>query len=273
MTTALTGRGAARNGKAHSPDNNRWSLGDLTACGQQGYMRPCQMLDCSHIPPSAYPLAPVCQTDAEMVLVVDDDDDFREELVELVEGLGYPAIGCSSAAEVQERAAGFKSGCVLLDIKLPGQDGLAVQEWLNRAGIFLPVIFVSGVKDIGTVVHCMKAGAFEFLQKPFGEMALRRTISAAIALSRKRHCRQQSERMVREMIGTLTPTELFVARMISKGYPTKLIAAEMQRSENTVKIHRHRIFNKLMVNSAASVANIMRHGDGGMEPGAAEPGS
>ena len=260
-------RGQDKPARPDLPDSVRWSLSDMTRCGQPGYMRPCQARDA--LPAAAYPLAPICKPLTEMVVVVDDDDDFRTELVELVEGLGYPAIGCATATELQEKAASIMSGCVLLDVKLPGLDGLAVQEWLNSSGIVLPVIFMSGIQDIATVVQGMKSGALEFLQKPFGEMVLRRAVSGAVALSRQRHCLQQSERMVRELISTLTPTELFVARMISKGYPTKLIAAEMQRSENTVKIHRHRIFNKLMVNSVASVANIMRHAGLGEDAGAA----
>jgi FixJ family two-component response regulator len=236
-------------------------LGDATLCGLQGYMRPCQMVQFSLPSDSSYPLAQICETDAEMVFVVDDDDDLRTNLVELVESLGYPATGCVSASELQELAPKWKSGCILLDVKLPGQDGLAVQEWLNRTGIVLPVIFISGIQDVGTVVHCMKSGAVEFLQKPFGEMALRRAVSSAVGLSRKRFCAEESKRLIRRLLDNLTPTELFVARKISKGYPTKLIAAEMGRSENTVKIHRHRIFHKLKVNSAASVANLIRHGE------------
>jgi FixJ family two-component response regulator len=205
---------------------------------------------------------PICMTDAEMVFVVDDDEQFRTDLVELLQSLGYSATGCASAAELQAQLQDYKSGCVLLDVRMPGQDGLAVQEWMNRANLALPVVFISGIQDIATVVHCLKAGAFDFIQKPFGEMALSRAVSAAVADSRKQYCRIESEKTVAAMIDLLTPTELVVAKMISKGFPTKLIAAEMGRSENTVKIHRHRIFNKLKVNSAASVSNIMRHVSG-----------
>jgi FixJ family two-component response regulator len=244
------------------PQSNRWSLGDVTLCGQHGYLRPCQRQDCSNLPRASFPHSPICKTDMEIVFVVDDDQQFCADLVELLESLGYAAIACTSAAELQAQLPNYKTGCVLLDVRMPGQDGMAVQEWMNRANITLPVVFISGVQDIATVVHCLKAGAFEFIQKPFGEMALSRVVSAAIGISRSRYCRLESERMVAVMIDSLTPTENVVAKMISKGFPTKLIAAEMGRSENTVKIHRHRIFNKLKVNSAASVANIMRHVSG-----------
>lgn len=211
------------------------------------------------MPDAAFPMAPICETRTETVFVVDDEPALRDGLVELVGSLGYRAIGCASAVELQEQSPHCSSGCILLDIMLPGLDGLAIQDWLNQSNIVLPVIFISGIHDVATVVQGMKGGAIEFLQKPIGEMALRRAVNAGVALSRKRHCRQESERLVHALVQALTPTELHVARMISKGYPTKLIAAEMGRSENTVKIHRHRIFNKLKVNSAASVANIMQH--------------
>lgn len=232
----------------------------MTGCGQHGYMRPCQISgNCDRQSTTVtYPMADICKTDVEMVLVVEDDDDLRDTLVELVASLGFNATGCASGEELQRQVGQYRSGCVLLDVKLPGSDGIALQEWLNQANVLLPVVFLSGIQDVGTAVHCMKSGAVEFLQKPFSEMSLRRAISSAVGLSRQRHCQEQTETLVRSLVSLLTPTELVVAKMISRGYPTKLIAAELGRSENTVKIHRHRVFNKIMVNSAASLANIFR---------------
>lgn len=222
-------------------------------------MRPCQVTNCDGIAPSAFPMAPICQAANEAVIVVDDEPDLRKHLIELIESLGYHAIGCGSSTELQEHAARFSSGCILLDIKLPGLDGLAIQEWLAKSGIILPVIFISGAHDIGAAVQGMKGGAIEYLPKPIPEMALRRAVNAGVAKSRMLHCKQQSQQLVNALIGSLTPTEMRVARLISKGYPTKLIASDMERSENTVKIHRHRIFSKLKVNSSASVANLLSH--------------
>lgn len=246
---------------ALAPNSIRWSLMDVTRCGQRGYMRPCQTQECDGLSASAFPMVSICEAGAEAVIVVDDEPDLRKHLAELVESFGYKAIECGSSAELQEHAPRFRSGCILLDVRLPGLDGLAIQDWLASSGTTLPVIFISGVRDIETVVQGMKGGAMEFLQKPIPEMALRRAVSAAVAKSRTLHCGKESARQVRGMIECLTPTELYVARMIAKGYPTKLIAAEMDRSENTVKIHRHRIFGKLKVNSTASVANLLSHAD------------
>jgi len=244
-----------------APDGIGWSLARTGLCGQTVFMRPCQLSPHDDTHGSVHPLAPICATEREMVFIVDDDAGFRAELVELVEYFGYPAIGCEKGAELKSQAGSYQGGCILLDVKLPGQDGLAIQQWLHKSGMNLPVIFVSGTQDINTIIHCMKTGIVDFLQKPFTELALRRAIEQALAMSRKRHCFQQSQAMVRGLIASLTPTELLVARKIAKGYVTKQIAAEMERSENTVKIHRQRIFQKLMVNSTASVANLMRHSE------------
>jgi FixJ family two-component response regulator len=207
----------------------------------------------------SHPLSSVCQTDKEMVFVVEDDDALRESIAESVRNLGFAVDACTNDSRLLAMLPQYKTGCILLDIRLPGRDGVAVQEWINRLDCTLPVVFISGIQDVVTAVHCMKAGAFDFLQKPFGEMALRNAVNAAVGSSRRTYCRRQSEELAHSMIALLTPTELHVSKMISKGYPTKMIAAEMDRSENTVKIHRHRIFAKLRVHSAASVANIIRH--------------
>lgn len=206
-------------------------------------------------------MAPICQTADEAVIVVEDEPDLRKLLVELIASLGYNAVGCASSTELQEQITRFSSGCILLDIKLPGLDGLAIQEWLAKSDNLLPLIFMSGANDVDAAVQGMKGGAIEFLPKPIQEMALRKAVNAGVAKSRKLHCQQQSTQLVRSLIRSLTPTELRVARLIAKGYPTKLIASDLERSENTIKIHRHRIFSKLKVNSSASVANLLNHAD------------
>lgn len=245
--------------QADSPSSTKWSLGDEAACGQRAYMRPCQVRARTALAGGAHPLASVCETDREMVFVVEDDDALRESIAETVRNLGFPVDACANASKLLATLPQYKTGCVLLDIRLPGQDGVAVQEWINRSSASLPIVFISGVQDVVTAVHCMKAGAHDFLQKPFAEITLRSAVNAAVGASRRSYCARQSRELVQSMMASLTPTELHVSEMISKGYPTKMIAAEMGRSENTVKIHRHRVFTKLKVNSAASVANITHH--------------
>ncbi|MFC3173994.1 response regulator transcription factor [Novosphingobium bradum] len=239
------------------PENTKWSLNNAGLCGIRTFLRPCQSPEAASLPDSGFPLHPICKPDNETVYIVDDDEAFLEEAVEAVELFGHRVRGFRSGNELREIAEDDPTGCLLLDIKLPGQDGISIHEWIVKNGFALSVIYVSGTQDVGTVAHCMKAGAVEFIQKPFGEMALRNAIHIGIAQSRKMRCWSQSTQLVRALVGTLTPTELLVAQMIAKGFPTKSIASDMDRSENTVKIHRHRIFSKLKVNSTASVANIL----------------
>lgn len=242
---------------SNAPCNMKWSLDHSGRCGIPAFLRPCQTLAEVPANPDDFPLHRVCQAPREQVFVVDDDPTFVEVMLETLEMYGYQATGCHSSQEFKV-ASENATGCVLLDINLPGQDGIAIHKWIVVNELPLSVVYLSGTGDVGTVAHCMKAGAIEFLAKPFQPIALRNALRHGIGTARKMHCRLRSRSLVRELVQTLTPTELDVARMIARGLPTKSIATEMARSENTAKIHRHRIFSKLMVNSTASVANIMR---------------
>lgn len=243
------------------PANAKWALNSRTLCNQQCYLRPCQTNATDAMVAATVPMADICATPNETVLVVEDDGDWRAELIEMITQQGYRAIGFPSAKDMLGIVQTIETGCVLLDVRLPGQDGLSVQEWLNSTHCTLPVVFISGVKDISTIVQCMKAGAVEFLAKPIAEITLRRSVDLAVGLSRKRHCMKESKAMARVFLARLTPTEIEVARLIARGYPTKMIAAEFGRSENTIKIHRHRIFSKLRVNSAASIGSLIAHSE------------
>lgn len=239
-------------------DGNKWSFNNRAPCGQEVFMRPCQTSGDAIDPIAPYPHAAPCRTAGEMVLVVDDDEAIRQELIDQVLLLGYPATGCSSGEELLAIAGQFTSGCILLDIGLPGEDGLMVQKSLRGQGISLPIVFVSGRLGVDEMIEGLKDGAAAFLRKPYSEPALHQAVTAAVGQSRKQYCHMESKRMVTALFHRLSETEQRVAEKIASGYPTKLIAAEMERSENTIKIHRQRIFMKLRVNSAASVANLWR---------------
>jgi len=239
------------------PETTRWSLNNLSKCGLRTFLRPCQVGDETTVPDTGYPLHPVCRPENETVYIVDDDADFLAEMIELVTMFGYQVRGFGSGDELRAIADENPCGCILLDIKLPGQDGISIHEWIKESGFSLSIVYISGTQDVDTVAHCMKSGAIEFVQKPFGEMALRNAVRVGISQSRKMRCKALSAQLVRSMVDTLTPTEFHVAQMIARGFPTKSVANDMKRSENTVKIHRHRIFSKLRVNSTASVANIL----------------
>jgi FixJ family two-component response regulator len=239
--------------------STRWSYEGIMRCGVQAYLRPCLFQGCGSMSDAVFPMSSVCEAAGEMVFVVDGDRQSRNAAIDLVESVGYPVTGCANAAEFQAQVQLCKSGCVLIDPFLPGIDGLAVLEWMNITGVTLPVIFVSEIQDTSTVVRCMKEGAIDFLQKPFSKILFQRAVNTAIGLSRKRNCLNESRNLVNSLLETLTPTERQVAELISHGYSTKNIASELGRSENTIKIHRSRVFTKLKVNSAASISNIFNH--------------
>jgi len=233
----------------------RWALDRRAKCGINGFMRPCQTVASDTA--NGHPNAEVCKSDQEIVYIVDDDDDFRGELAETLSYAGYNVETKPSVLELCKGVVSTKTGCILLDLKLPGMSGLDYQSWAQANGVHLPIIFISGQSDVNLAVHAMKNGAVDFFIKPCSEMHLRQAINAAIGKSRREYCSAQSSKLAFDLLMTLTPTKNSVAKMVADGYPTKLIAAKMGRSENTVKIHKHRIFNKLQVNSAASVTHII----------------
>lgn len=241
------------------PAGTRWTLLDGTRCGIRAFERPCQSLQAAEMPGADFPTGPVCASPNEFVFVVEDEEDARSELVELVEGMGRQVIACATAGELNAALPRATTGCILLDIKMQGGDGIFVLEQLKESRANIAVIVVSGLRDPVIAAECIKLGAMDYVVKPANEMALRRLIDKAIGQSRSAYCRAKSKALVMGMLEKLTPAEEKIAELLSQGYPTKMIAGQLDRSENTVKIHRHRIMTKLKVNSVASLANLYNH--------------
>lgn len=241
------------------PAGTRWTLLDVTRCGIRAFQRPCQQPLAAGLPDADFPSGSLCASEAEFVFVVEDEEDSRSELVELVEGMGRKVIPCATAGELNAALPRAATGCILLDIKMQGGDGISVLEQLKENRANLAVIVVSGLRDPVIAAECIKLGAMEYVVKPANEMALRRLIDRAIGQSRSTYCRSQSKALVAGMLEKLTPAEQKIAELLSQGYPTKMIAGQLGRSENTIKIHRHRIMAKLKVNSVASLANLYNH--------------
>lgn len=244
---------------AVEPAGSRWTLLDGTRCGIRAFERPCQSPQAAEMPGADFPTGPLCASQNEFVFVVEDEEDSRSELVELVEGMGRKVIACATAGELNAVLSRATTGCILLDIKMQGGDGISVLEQLKENRANLAVIVVSGLRDPVIAAECIKLGAMEYVVKPANEMSLRRLIDRAIGQSRSAYCRSQSKALVAGMLEKLTPAEQRIAEMLSQGYPTKMIASQLGRSENTIKIHRHRIMSKLKVNSVASLANLYNH--------------
>jgi RNA polymerase sigma factor (sigma-70 family) len=188
------------------------------------------------------------------VFVVDDDDSVRKSLVRLLKAMGYPARPFASAKEFLERwRAEPLPGCLVLDVQLPGLNGLELQEHLCATSCPIPIIFITGHGDIPMSVRAMKAGAVDFLAKPFQDEALLWAVQEAIARSQ----RTEAERCERESVAAnyaaLTQREREVMALVVRGLPNKQIAAQLGTSVKTIKVHRSRVMEKMQVRSVADL--------------------
>jgi FixJ family two-component response regulator len=190
-----------------------------------------------------------------IVFVVDDDSSIREAIENLVKLAGLRVETFGTAQEFLRSKRPDLPGCVVLDVDLPGLSGLDLQRELAAHGIKLPIIFITGYGDIPMSVRAMKAGALEFLTKPFRDQDLLDAIQQA--LERDRAARQHSKEIaeLRERFDALTSREREVIRLVVAGLLNKQIGFELGISEITVKIHRGRVMNKM---GAQSLAELVR---------------
>jgi FixJ family two-component response regulator len=192
--------------------------------------------------------------DQVVVYIVDDDPQVRKSLERLFKSTGFVAVSFPSAEDFLSGCPADCRGCLLLDVKMPGLSGLDLQRELDAHGIFLPIVFITGHGDIPMSVKAMKAGAVDFLQKPFDDSALLDAVQEAIDRN-ARDRQQQSELMdARGLIDSLTPREREILAMVVGGMLNKQIAHRLQIKEGTVKAHRSHIMDKLHVTSVAELA-------------------
>jgi FixJ family two-component response regulator len=202
--------------------------------------------------------------DRAAVFVVDDDASMRRALDSLFRSVGLDVYLYASAQEFMRATRADVPGCLVLDVRLPGMSGLTFQQELGKAGIALPVIFITGHGDVPMTVRAMKAGAADFLTKPFEEQALLDAVDAAIERDRAR--RRDSARVagLGALYGTLTEREREVMKFVVAGWANKQIAAELGLSLVTVKVHRGQVMRKML---AKSVPELVRMADGlGLPP-------
>jgi FixJ family two-component response regulator len=193
-----------------------------------------------------------------VVFVIDDDPSMRAALEDLVGSIGLEARPFASPQEFLASKRPDVPGCVVVDVRLPGMSGLAFQKELVRVGIHLPVIFVTGHGDIPMGVRAMKAGAIEFLTKPFHDQDLLDAIHLAIERDKERRLEAVLVTALRERYVTLTERERQIMALVVAGHANKQIAAELNLSEMTVKVHRGQVMRKT---KAASLPELVRIAD------------
>lgn len=195
-------------------------------------------------------------TEQSVVIIVDDDPSIRESLQSLFRSVGLVAQAFSSTQEflLNERPA--VPSCLVLDVRLPGHSGLELQRELAELGIGLPIVFITGHGDIPMSVAAMKAGAIEFLTKPFRDQDLLDAVQRGIAIDRGRRAQAAVLSELQERFNSLTRREREVMALLAAGQSNKWIAAELEVSEITVKVHRGQVMRKLRAKSLTDLARI-----------------
>lgn len=192
--------------------------------------------------------------DHGVVHVVDDSAAVRDSIGFLVSQVGLKCKAYASASEFLDIVDENTRGCLVLDVRMPGMSGLDLQDVLRERGIKLPVVIITGHGDVPITVRAMKAGAVEFLQKPFNDQDLLDTINTSLDTYGKIWEEEDHSRRVQEMIAGLTPREREVLARLGKGRPNKVIAYEMDLSVRTVEGYRASIMSKL---SARTIGELM----------------
>lgn len=189
------------------------------------------------------------------VLIVDDDEAVRDSLSWLMQSVGLDTRCFDSADALLREDLSLHQGCLILDIRMPGMSGLELQALLAERGVALPVIMISGHADVPMAVRALKAGAFDFIEKPFNDQALLDIVQRAIEHDRKQRESLDQWRVWRERMDMLTPREREVMHEVVAGSPNKVIATRLGVSLKTVESHRARVMEKL---EASSISQLVR---------------
>ncbi|MGA2126995.1 MAG: response regulator [Xanthobacteraceae bacterium] len=201
---------------------------------------------------------PHTANDGAVVHIVDDDESLRLALDSLFRSVGLQTRLHGSVPEFLEARPGNSPGCIVLDVRLPGTSGLDFQAQLNEFGIHLPVVMITGHGDIAMSVRAMKAGAVDFLAKPFRDQDMLDAVTAAIGRDRDRRATDDGVALVASRFATLSPREREVMMLVTEGKMNKQVAGDLGLSEITVKIHRGAAMRKM---GARTLADLVRMAD------------
>jgi RNA polymerase sigma factor (sigma-70 family) len=189
------------------------------------------------------------------VFIVDDDDGFRDSLQMLCTSVGLEVETFASAAEFLEQAELGREGCLVLDIRMPGMSGLELQHELADRGAQWPILFITGHGDVPMAVSALKAGAYDFLTKPFPHQELLDRIHAALRQDAAGRTREERVEKLAERLEKLTPREREVMDLVVAGLANKVVASRLGISQRTVEIHRAQVMEKM---AADSLAHLVR---------------
>jgi len=196
-------------------------------------------------------------SNSDVIFIVDDDEAVRGALRLLLKSVGLPTAVYSSAQEFLANYEPRQSGCLVLDVRMPGMSGLELQQQLNIRGATLPVIFITGHGDVPMAVEAMQHGAFDFLQKPFRDQELLHRVQRALEKDRTVRVQLREKDVIQERLASLTPREREVLELVTNGKPNKVMAAELGVSQRTVEIHRSRVMDKMEATSLAHLVRMM----------------
>jgi FixJ family two-component response regulator len=209
-----------------------------------------------------------------LVHIVDDDASFRTAMERRLKKAGYEVAIYPSALDLLDRLPSeSEAGCILLDVRIPGLSGPELQDRLRKLGSTLPIVFLSGYADVQTTVRTIKAGAEDFLTKPVSSEDLLAAVERALARHQATRSQKGKLDLVRAHITTLTPREREVFELIVRGNTNKQVGNVLGATERTIKAHRHRVMEKMQVQSLAELVSLAeRAGVLGNSSGSRQPG-
>ncbi|HVY64163.1 MAG TPA: response regulator transcription factor [Gammaproteobacteria bacterium] len=192
-----------------------------------------------------------------LVYLVDDDDAVRDSLGLLLRSIGLDCELHASGLDFLDHYDPKRHSCLVADIRMPGLSGLELQQRLNELKSEIPIIFITGHGDVPMAVNAMKAGAADFIQKPFRDQDLIDRIHKALETDRQRRSARAEEDTIRERLALLTPRETEVMQRVVRGQANKVIAMDLGVSQRTVELHRARVMRKLKMRSLAELVHAV----------------